>query len=134
MIKRRFKFFTILFILLGFITLSSCGNKVNSSEKVDENATEKQKYVVELNIDNYKKYIDVRTTPYGDGYLIYYFDGTLSYAYYDNVIITYNRSSYGSYDNGINIGLSTGGYAKWYESRQTSCTVIDVTGKVIYWI
>ncbi len=127
MIKRRFKLFAVIFILLSFITLSSCSsnkesNKINSDDNINEKADQMQKYVIELNTENWSKYIDVRSQ-YGirsNGYAgkVFYYIGTLSYAYYDNVYI-----------NGLQ--LSAGGYA---DCGDTPLTVNKVSGKVIYWI
>ena len=134
MIKRRFKLFAVLFILFSFITLSSCSsNKVNNSEKVDENATEKQKYVVELNMDNYDKYIEIRSEGGGSRFCFY---GALSYAFYENVTISY-VCSYNT-SEAYFVDLSAGGYGLYYEktleNKYYTYSVVNAWGRVIYWI
>ena len=148
MIKKT-KFLGALLIAACAFVLCSCGSSSNSSEKqnivnnndnINDKAEEKQKYVIELNLNNYLKYIDKRFIPIGSGstgYITYYFQGSLSYAYYDNVVITShfrsNKTGYEETDN--EISLSTGGYAVWYSSGANGLySITAVSGKVIYWI
>ena len=131
---KKIKLLTSLLILAFTLVFSSCGNNstVNSTDSINEDVETKQKYVIELNMDNYKKYIDLRTEPAGD-YCRYCFYGSLSYAYYDNVVITYYA---GSETNTYTLVLSSGGYALFYSTGRytTTYTVSNITGKVIYWI
>ena len=114
--------------------LASCGNSkadnqpvVNSTDNINEKVETQQKYVIELNLENYKKYIDVRS----NGGSVY-FIGTLSYAFYDNVVITSERVYSGT--TTTEIELSAGGYASWYTAGYGTYNVTAVKGKVIYWI
>ena len=137
----------VLFAVIGTFTLVSCGsesnttntqNIVNNSDDIKEKTEEKQKYVIELNMDNYAKYIDVKSLPVGTGssiYFIVYFQGSLTYAYYDNVVITSHYSKTGQEGYDTEIALSTGGYARWYSSGGNgSYEIKGINGKVIYWI
>lgn len=132
--KKLFKSLLII-PFISVLALASCGSSSNSSENnkivnstdnINYKEETKKKYVIELNKDNYRKYIDVRS----NGGSVY-FIGTLSYAFYDNVII-YSLRSGGETSNPIE--LSAGGYASWYITGYGSYTVTAVSGKVIYWI
>lgn len=131
--------------LLSAFAFASCAgnssgshNIVNSSDNINSNADEKQKYVIELNMDNYQKYIDIRFIPSNNGsssHFNYYFQGSLSYAYYDNVVITSHYSRTGYEETDTEISLTTGGYARWYSTGGNGTTTLTgVRGKVIYWI
>lgn len=105
--------------------LASCGNSndntvINTIDEINGDAETKQKYVIELNMDNYKKYIDIRIE---DG--SYSFYGSLTYAYYDNVNV--------STSNGI-VSLTAGGYGYWYKWNGTHYKINNVSGRVIFWI
>ena len=121
----------IIFILFAFV-LVSCGSSstnnqsVVNDDNINDTAEEKQKYVIELNVDNYLKYIDIRNECGENTHIVYKFYGSLSYAFYDTVVITYNT--------GKTTELSAGGYGYYYNSRTGQPTVTSVTGKVIYWI
>ncbi len=143
MIKRKIKILGVLFLSLGLFCITSCNSKtngnhkivVNSTDDINENIETKQKYVIELNMDNYLKFIDIKIIPSNNDYFEYYFQGSLSYAFYDNVVITSHYSRAGYEETDTEITLSAGGYAMWHSSGgKGNITVIDVKGKVIYWI
>jgi len=144
MIKRKLKFAGALLAVAGAFCLAACGSNssannqpvVNSTDNINEKVETKQKYVIELNMENYQKYIDLRFLPGDSGsnsYTIYYFQGSLSYAFYDNVIVTYTVDGE---SEGSKVTLSSGGYGRYYTSSRYSKThtITNVSGKVIYWI
>ena len=138
MIKRKLKLAGALLAVAVAFCLASCGSNssannqpvVNSTDNINDKAEEKQKYVIELNMDNYLKYIDIKVMPESSSYN-YYFQGSLSYAYYDNVVIKYTRDS-----TDYEVNLSVGGYARYYSTSRYAGTpsITSVSGKVIYWI
>lgn len=134
--KNKRKFFTLISLLV--VSLSSCGSKTNESEDVRQEASVAQteqmkKYNIVLTLDNYRTYIDQRYIA-TESYTSYYFQGSLSYAFYDNVVIRANNPNSGGGD--YDIHLSAGGYGRfWSSSRYTTeHKVIGITGNVIYWI
>ena len=146
MIKRKLKLAGALLAVAGALCLASCGSNssannqpvVNSTDDINEKVETKQKYVIELNMENYQKYIDIRFIPSNNGsssHFNYYFQGSLSYAYYDNVVITSHYSRTGYEETDTEISLTTGGYARWYSTGGYGTTTLTgVRGKVIYWI
>ncbi len=139
MIKRKIKILITLFVATCSFGLASCGNSsnanhpvVNSTDSINEKVETKQKYVIELNMDNYRKYIDIRTEYWSYDYIKYTFYGSLSYGFYDNVIIECERHYSNVYP--YTVQLSAGGYGDYYTSNFGTCTITGVSGKVIYWI
>ncbi len=130
--KNQFRALLLIISILFAFVLVSCGSSSNNNHNVvnddiiNDTAEEKQKYVIELNVDNYLKYIDIRNECGENMNIVYKFYGSLSYAFYDTVVITYNT--------GKTTELSAGGYGYYYNSRTGQPTVTSVTGKVIYWI
>lgn len=141
MIKRKLKLACSLLAVAGAFCLASCGSTssannqpvVNSTDNINEKVETKQKYVIELNMDNYQKYIDVRAEyGYSNG-IRYSFYGSLSYGFYDNVVVECERT----YSNKLypyTVNLSVGGYGHYYTSGYGDYKVTGVSGKVIYWI
>lgn len=83
----------LLMILIPFITLCSCSGVNNepiaSSDVVE---TEKNKrYEIDLNLDNYWKYFEESGNTNASGYnsLTFSIKGVLSYAYYEDVYISF---------------------------------------------
>ena len=152
MTNRKNRVLYLMIFLVTIFILASCGSSKNSESNSNSNDNtvsitsnngkeEKQKYIVDLNMDNYTKYLDIRYEPYGSGSNLYFrvcFYGSLSYAYYDDVVITnhFSRSNFEETDTDIK--LSAGGYAYWYTlgggSGSGTNTITKVSGKVIYWI
>ncbi len=131
--KNQFRALLLIISVLFVFVLVSCGSSSNNNQSVvndddiiNDTAEEKQKYVIELNVDNYLKYIDIRNECGENMDIVYKFYGSLSYAFYDTVVITYKT--------GKTTELSAGGYGYYYNSRAGQQTVTNVTGKVIYWI
>ena len=123
------KLFYIIALAVPFLFLSSCktdnnglgGTQVESSDQSQQSTeTKMKKYVVVLNTENYTKYIDLKMIDLGAANSYYFFEGSLSYAYYDDVVINETYS------------LSTGGYYGYIYKNKPEVT--SITGKVIYWI
>ena len=140
--KRIIAMLGVLFTVVGTVTLVACGsdsntsntqNIVNNNDNIKEKAEEKQKYVIELNMDNYLKYIDVRAETATSNSVRYAFYGSLSYAFYDNVVVECERT-YSSNLYPYTVELSAGGYGLYYTSGYGSYEVKGISGKVIYWI
>lgn len=137
--KRFIKNSTLVLFATLLLGLTSCNrkNEVNNTvqpEPVQSTQPEvkMERHEVELNINNYQTYINRRSLSDGS-YASIYFEGALSYAYYDNVVITYTRTN-GSNKTTDTLKLSAGGYSSWYTTGYGTYTVTDVSGKVIYWI
>lgn len=82
----------ILF-LIPFLLISACTNRTNASKTDDSGATETntaKRYEFELTKDNLWYFVDSAPSETGNNNyktLYYTFQGVLSYAYYDNVVI-----------------------------------------------
>ena len=129
MIKYKKVFLILVFVIM--LVLCSCRNSSNSTSSNSSEASKQQKYEISLNMDNYKTYVDIKSEYNGNSTRVY-FDGTLSYAYYDNVVITYERNYSGVTTSTVE--LSAGGYAHWYTTGYGTYSITGVSGKVIYWI
>lgn len=116
---------------------AGCGTEVNNGET-------KTKHVVNLTIDNYQDYLTIETTLYIRDYMTSYYNyfrGALSYAYYDNVIITYDYISSGSSTTTTEetIKLNLGGCGCIVTSSSSryggnSYEITNVSGTITYWI
>lgn len=139
MVKRKIKLLGAIMIAVCTFGLASCGGDssnntneliINYTDEIKEDATTKQKYVIELNMDNYHKYIDERVvydkSSSSNKYALY---GSLSYAFYDNVVVKYVF-----YSETFEIELSSGGYGNMSKGYESKYKIIGVSGKVIYWI
>lgn len=132
--------------LLGSLMIVGCSDNTPSSvnNNVVEHAKE-EKYEIALTLSNYTNFIEIRRDTYGtDAYCFrYYFDGALSYAFYDNVSINYNSAFTDSSNKTTNtsgtVKLNAGGYAQWYDVRsgyesRYVYTITSITGNIIYWL
>ena len=121
-----------------FSCLISCGNNSVDS-KLNNNSIASvetmHKYNVQLNMNNYRTYIDIRSTTVDfstSSNTYYVFDGALSYAYYDNVVINYTING-----ETKEVKLSAGGFGNYYVSNSRVTTTAEITGisgSVIYWL
>lgn len=135
----------LLSIILRFCLpcMAGCGTEVNRCGTAVNNGETKTKHVVNLTIDNYQDYLTIETTPYNRDYstsYYNYFRGALSYAYYDNVIITYDYISSGSDTTTTErtIKLNVGGCGCIVTSKSKygdiSYEITNVSGTITYWI
>ena len=130
------KFLLSIILIVCLLCMAGCGTEVNNGET-------KTKQVVTLTIDNYQDYLTIETTPViGEVSSSYYnyFRGALSYAYYDNVIITYDYISSGSSttttEKTIKLNVGGCGCIVTSSSRygRTSYDITNVSGTITYWI
>lgn len=121
-------------MVLGLVL---CSLSLIACDKNDNEAVESmQKHEVSLSLENYETYIEIRSI-FTDSSGIYYFDGTLDYAYYDNCVVTYSYKPYSGDATTKQSKLSAGGYGSYFSSvgRYTSsATITGVSGTVIYWL
>lgn len=108
---------------LGF---SACGGDK------EKDITYMEKHEIELTMDNYWYYFDVKTsianyTP------PYEFTGCLSYAYYDNVCVSFECTKSGSTEIYV-VKLKANGEGVMPFISGTSVHLLDITGKVIFWM
>lgn len=127
------KFLLSIILIFCLPCMAGCGMEVNNSET-------KTKHVVNLTIDNYQDYLTIETTPYIRDYstsYYNYFRGALSYAYYDNVTITYDYISSGTTTEKT-IKLNVGGCGCIVTSNSKygdiSYEITNVSGTITYWI
>lgn len=125
-----------IILIVCLLCIAGCGAEVNNGET-------KTKQVVTLTIDNYQDFLTIEiTSVIGDFSSNYYnyFRGALSYAYYDNVIITYDYTSSGSSTTTTEetIKLNVGGCGCIVTSSSrygsTSYKITNVSGTISYWI
>ena len=109
----------------------------------DQDDNSMKKYTVELTLDNYLDYLTIATTTnkgdMGSSY-DHNFSGALDYAYYDNVIITYNlisNSSSSTKTETKTLKLDVGGCGSITTTSSrfgsTSYEITDVSGTLTYW-
>lgn len=135
--------FATLVLFICCFSIVGCNTndgQIHTDETSSNNATIMEKHVVSLTIENYEKFITIETVPaIGDVSTSYYhyFSGALSYAFYDNVIITYNYNSNSTSTEKI-LALNVGGCGTIITSSSrygsSSYEIINVSGTIIYWI
>lgn len=99
-----------------------------------------EKHVVNITKENYQKFITIEISTIvgcNSSTSYHYFRGALSYAYYDNVIITYNYI-FDSTTTEKTLYLNVGGCGTITTSSsrygRTSYEIVNVTGTITYWI
>ena len=99
-----------------------------------------EKHVVNITKENYQKFITIEklsAVGSNSSTSYHYFRGALSYAYYDNVIVTYNYISNSTitektlYLNAGGCGTITTSSSRYGSS---SYEIVNVTGTITYWI
>lgn len=125
----------LLFCMLCFIGCNSNNEKVQNNE-----VSIMEKHIVNITKENYQKFITIETSYVsGSTFSTYYhyFRGALSYAYYDNVIVTYNFTS-SSTTTEKTLYLNVGGCGTITTSStkygSSSYEIVNVSGAIIYWI
>ena len=140
------KVFLLLLLAICLFYMIGCTSDYgeNQSDASSREMSLPEKHVVNITLDNYKEYITIETnvvarTSSSSSY--HYFRGALSYAFYDNVIISYNYhsdSTSGSTTTEETLFLNAGGCGtittKSSRYGGTSYEISDVSGTVIYWI
>lgn len=132
------------FISILFVCLACLICLVGCDVLADQDDNSMKKYTVELTLDNYLDYLTIATiTNSGDIASSYNhnFSGALDYAYYDNVIITYNlisNSSSSTKTETKTLKLDVGGCGSITTTSSrfgsTSYEITDVSGTLTYWL
>ena len=141
------KFFVPLLLSVCLLCITGCASNNGQISTTDTSSNEvsvMEKHIVSITKDNYQKFLTIETN-YVVGSLsstsYHYFRGALSYAFYDNVIITYNYHSSGTSGDTITekkLSLNAGGCGTIITSNSrygnSSYEITNVTGTIIYWI
>jgi hypothetical protein len=132
--KKVLKLFVVCNLFLFLFCLTSCvstGDLMGNNPTSNSTVETMKKHTVRLTMDNYQTYIEIRGIS-GESATTFNFEGALSYAYYDNVVISYKVNG-----EPRETKLNAGGYGRYYSSlRMASSTaeIIGVSGSVIYWM
>ena len=149
------KIFIGIVIIVVFFTFSlifsACNENSLSVEPNDSHTTETQpatnnetnngmtRYEVSLNLNNYLTYLNVTESQYNvDTIPRFTFSGCLSYAFYDNVIVTINYQGYSTYGTPptqtTTVTLNANGQGSVYLNSVSSASISSISGSVVYWI
>lgn len=130
----------LLICILCFVGCNSNNGKVQNTGTSSTEVSVMEKHVVNITKENYQKFITIEElSVVGSNYstFYHYFRGALSYAYYDNVIVTYNYISNNTitektlYLNAGGCGTITTSGSRYGSS---SYEIVNVTGTITYWI
>ena len=134
--KKLIKYFSILLLMLCCLYFSSCSNTnsdYSSTKSSKGNYTISNKNIVQLNINNYTKYISVtKETTYTDcsGTTYWNFSGS-SNIIYNDVVISYTNKSGSTQTCELTAFGSGQIVGSWYSGLNSgSSTITDVTGSV----
>ncbi len=124
----------------GVVGCTPNDGQINTDETPSNNVTKMEKYVINITKYNYQKFITIETMPNSTDTATsyyHYFRGALSYAFYDNVIVTYNFNS-NSTSTEKTLALNAGGCGTITTSSSrygsSSYEITNVSGTIIYWI
>ena len=136
--KKHISKIVLLFIFVAFcFSLSGCvdGNDSNGvSPSGNPNLPTMEKHVVTITTDNYLKYIEVSTSS-SYGQTSYYFEGCLSYAFYDvSFTMSYSTSSLITDIKTEIVNCNAAGNGTFSGGGKYSAKIEAVSGTVIYWI
>ena len=95
--NKIFKTILCSIITCSLLFIPACNSKKNSKEitNTNTNVEGKTKYVIQLSVDNYKKYFDVTFTLRSSVHnTIITFSGCVYEAIYDDCVVTYNYAPY----------------------------------------
>lgn len=130
----------LLFCIVCLVGCTSNNGKVQNTDTSSTEVSVMEKHVVNITKENYQKFITIeKSSVVGSGYSTsyHYFRGALSYAYYDNVIITYNYTS-NSMITEKTLYLNVGGCGTITTSSSkfgsSSYEIVNVSGTITYWI
>lgn len=145
------KVFIGIIIVVLLFTLSSvfvaCNKSVPTVESNNPPATndpypatnsEMTRHEVTLNLENYSTYLNITESSYNsDTIPRFTFSGCLSYAFYDNVVVTISYQGYSSGTPPIEtttVTLNANGQGAVYLHSVSSASISSISGSVIYWI
>ena len=137
------KFFVPLLLSVCLLCITGCASNNGQISTTDTSSNEvsvMEKHIVSITKDNYKKFLTIETN-----YVIgsssstsyHYFRGALSYAFYDNVVITYYyRSNDTTTERTLSLNVGGCGTITTSSSRygSSSYEITNVSGTIIYWI
>lgn len=130
----------LLICILCFVGCNSNNGKVQNTGTSSTEVSVMEKHVVNITKENYQKFITIEELSVvgsNSSTSYHYFRGALSYAYYDNVIVTYNYISNSTitektlYLNAGGCGTITTSSSRYGSS---SYEIVNVTGTITYWI
>ena len=140
------KSFVLLLLAICLFCMIGCTSDYGENQS-DASSSEihlPEKHIVTITLDNYKEYITIETNVVVRTYSsssYHYFRGALAYAFYDDVIISYNyhsNSTGGSTTTEETLFLNAGGCGTITTSSSrygsVSYEITDVSGTIIYWI
>lgn len=135
-------FFTLSFVFAACNKSDLAVESSNSPETKDEYPTtspEMSRHEVTLNLKNYLTYLNITESSYNsDTIPRFTFSGCLSYAFYDNVVITISYQGYSSYGTPpietTTVTLNANGQGTVYLHNVSSASITGISGNVIYWI
>lgn len=115
-------------------------NTKDTSDKITNENEETEielpsKHVISLTLENYLLYFDISTivTAAASVKTSYTIKSCLSYAYYDNVIFTFQYTGAAN-PSQLKIVYNTAGNGWDSFSERENSSIISVTGTVTYWI
>lgn len=134
------KFFILLLLSICLLCMMGCTSNNRQTQTTDAPSNKvsvMEKHMVSITNDNYQKYLTIETN-YEESYRSHHhFRGALSYAFYDNVVITYNYRS-GDTITEKTLSLNVGGcgtITTWSSIHgSSSYEITNVSGTITYWI
>ena len=132
-----------LLLSICLFCITGCASNNGQIQTADTSSNEvsvMEKHIVSITKDNYQNFLTVETN-YVVGSMsttsYHYFRGALPYAFYDNVIITYDYLSGGTTTEKT-LSLNVGGCGTIITSGSkygsSSYEITNVSGTIIYWI
>lgn len=134
------KFFILLLLSICLLCMMGCTSNNRQTQTTDAPSNKvsvMEKHMVSITNDNYQKYLTIETNYEGSSISHHHFRGALSYAFYDNVVITYNYCS-GDTITEKTLSLNVGGcgtITTWSSIHDSaSYEITNVSGTITYWI
>ncbi len=129
------KFLISLLLSICLFCITGCASNNGQIQTTDTPSNEvsaMEKHIVSITKDNYQIFLTVETNDVSP-ILYHYFRGALPYAFYDNVIITYDYR-YGDTTTERTLSLNVGGCGTIKTFGSSSYEITNVSGTIIYWI
>jgi len=137
-------FLAVILVFFSLVLFGCSGTITQEIKTSEEPSTESiafEKHIVSLTLDNYQKFFTISRNTVGTGSYDNNLSGALSYAYYDNVVITYllvyqGRGETTETEHTLNLNVGGCGTIHTTSSQYGSTTyrITGVSGTVIYWI
>ena len=127
----------ILKILCLCLTCVICAVGFSAcSDNTKQETSGMEKHEIELNLDNYLLYFDVKNSQpskYSPS-SPYQFSGCLAYAFYDNVCVSFEYHSNGESTTHVLKLNANGNGAAPITGSTTTVNLVDISGKVVFWM